>query len=287
VLGGATRTPEKIAQWQAAHRPSSFSPASAVNSLADVAWRSEWLSPLVLPLALLAWLAPWRREAVKWLWLYFAYVILAWWLLTHRIDRFWIPILPVLALLAGAGATWTDATIWRRFCLGVLVLGLLSCFFFVVRPTGGDVAYFAPYEQLRRDPARHDPWHLFLNENLRPGEKALLDGDAQGLDLSVPILYNTVFDDNVFEQLVRGRGSDAIHAELAARHIAMVYVHWGEIARYRSPGNYGFSTSITPKLFEGLVERGVLAPLPRLADHPGQMFRVLPSPRPSGTMQRE
>jgi hypothetical protein len=207
--------------------------------------------------------------------------------LTHRIDRFWIPILPVLALLAGAGATWTDATIWRRFCLGVLVLGLLSCFFFVVRPTGGDVAYFAPYEQLRRDPARHDPWHLFLNENLRPDEKVLLVGDAQGFDLSVPILYNTVFDDNVFEQLVRGRGSDAIHAELAARHIAMVYVHWGEIARYRSPGNYGFSTSITPKLFEGLVERGVLAPLPRLADHPGQMFRVLPSPRPSGTMQRE
>ncbi len=39
------------------------------------------------------------------------FVVAVWWLFTHRIDRFWIPVLPVLALLAGAGACWSSAAL--------------------------------------------------------------------------------------------------------------------------------------------------------------------------------
>ena len=39
---------------------------------------------------------------------YAAYLFLTWWLLTHRIDRFWLPLLPCLAILAGLGADWSE-----------------------------------------------------------------------------------------------------------------------------------------------------------------------------------
>ena len=42
--------------------------------------------------------------------------------------------------------------------------------------------------------------------------------------------------------------------------VAYVAVDWNEIARYRSPGNYGFTDYIQPKLFEELVSTGVLDP---------------------------
>ena len=38
---------------------------------------------------------------------YVVYLFLTWWLLTHRLDRFWLPLLPPLAVLAGLGADWT------------------------------------------------------------------------------------------------------------------------------------------------------------------------------------
>ena len=49
-----------------------------------------------------------RSRRLAWaLWGYVAYLFLTWWLLTHRLDRFWLPLLPALAVLAGLGADWT------------------------------------------------------------------------------------------------------------------------------------------------------------------------------------
>ncbi len=78
-----------------------------------------------MPLAILAFLN-WRRQRRLMLLLlaYFVFVIAAWWLLTHRIDRFWIPITTVLALLAGAGACWCGERWWRMAFVGFLVVGL-------------------------------------------------------------------------------------------------------------------------------------------------------------------
>ena len=81
-------------------------------------------------------------------------------------------------------------------------------------------------------------------------------GDAAVFDLRPPVLYNTCFDDCIFEQLVKGKTPGEIRAELAARHIAYVYVNWGEIDRYRSPGNYGFTDFVQPAVFARLVQRG-------------------------------
>ena len=90
----------------------------------------------------------------------------------------------------------------------------------------------------------------------------------------MPVLYNTCFDDCIFEQLVSGRTAAEVRAELAARQITYVYVNWGEIARYRSPGNYGFTDFVQPEVFDRLVAQGVLEPLPPIEGHPGRGYRV-------------
>jgi hypothetical protein len=41
-------------------------------------------------------------------------------------------------------------------------------------------------------------------------------------------------------------------------------VEWSEIARYRSPGNYGFTPFVTEAFFRNLVEAKVLDPPSKL-----------------------
>jgi len=57
-----------------------------------------------------------------------------------------------------------------------------------------------------------------------------------------------------------------------------VFVHWGEIARYRA--TYGFTEFVQPEVFARLVQAGVLEPIAEIRDHAGRGFRVLmPPPR--------
>ena len=154
---------------------------------------SEWLSPLVVPLALLAFVGwgrilrgadisvcradrnvcppdnPSMQSPTSWgLLPYAAYVVVLWWLFTHRIDRFWIPLLPLLALLAGAGACWTSSGWWRMLLRGLLLAGLGANF--LVAAAGPGNAWFVPLEQLRKDSPRWiTPWHLFFNDDAAQG----------------------------------------------------------------------------------------------------------------------
>ncbi len=277
VFGGEGWSAEKDGKWRAAHDPEDFSAGAAVGRLADVAVRSQWLSPLVMPFAILALWVTCQRRIVLWLWLYFLYVIVTWWLLTHRIDRFWIPALPIVALLAGLGATWTSAALWRRILVPLLVLGLGVCFLLDTSGPGGYNRYFVSYQRLRSDTERVDPWHVYLSAHVPAGHVALLVGDAQAFDLAVPVIYNTVFDDCIFEQAANGRSPEQVHRWFVDHRVSHIYVHWGEIARYRGPGNYGFTDFVQPQRFQTLVQHGVLAPpAPAIKGHPGQVYRVLP-----------
>jgi hypothetical protein len=200
---------------------------------------------------------------------YTGFAIAVWWLLTHRIDRFWIPVLPVLALLAGAGACWTTARWWRTALAMLLVAGAGANF--LVAAAGQGNAWFVGLARLRHDPAWTDPWHEYFNTHLFEG-RLLTVGDAAVFDLTPPVLYNTCFDDCVFEQFVKGRTAAEIRAALAARQISYVYVDWGEIGRYRR--SYGFSDFVESGVFDRLVEQGLLEPLPPIEGHAGRGFRV-------------
>ena len=116
VFGGDDWDTELNAKWRKGHSPDNHAPSDLAQKFLDVVVQSDWQSPLLFGLAPLAFLAyrsrrttVWRVTA--WLWSYVAFLFLAWWVLTHRIDRFWVPMIPVAALLAGAGAVWSESRV--------------------------------------------------------------------------------------------------------------------------------------------------------------------------------
>ncbi|MEN6459137.1 MAG: hypothetical protein ABFC63_09415 [Thermoguttaceae bacterium] len=275
TFDGRTWNAEKDARWNRVHRPHDFSAATLAKDVGRVALTGPLLSPLLIPLAVLALLRPGAvsRRLVWQLFAYIAFAIAVWWLLTHRIDRFWLPTLPLLALLAGIGVCWTTERWWRVTVRGLLLATLAANFLLAAAGPGN--AWFVPLTALRADP--HwvpDPWHRYFNRHATDG-CVLTVGDAAVFDLRPPVIYSTCFDDCPFEQLVHDKSAAEIRQAFAARRIAYVYVNWAEIARYRSPGNYGFTPFVQPSVFDRLVRLGILAPLPPLEGQHGQAYRVL------------
>ena len=276
VFGGTSWTAEKDAQWNRVHRPHDFSLHTFGKDMARVVLTSPWLSPLVTPLAALALLRLARgpRREILFLAVLVAWVIATWWLLTHRIDRFWIPSLALASLLAGVGATWSDQLSWRRVLQGTLLFGLVIAWL-MAASIGGYNRYFVPLAVLRNHPERVDAWHRYWNSQPLDS-RLLLVGDAQPFDLAPPILYSTCFDDSPLEQIVKGHDAAAIRQGFRERNIGWLYVHWGEIDRYRR--TYGFTDFVQPEVFDDLVRQGILDPLPAIKDHPGRGYHVLSKP---------
>jgi len=207
-----------------------------------------------------------------------------WWLFTHRIDRFWLPAMPFWALLAGVGGTWSKANWWRWTLAGFLVLGLTTNFFLIVSPYRVDNRYFVSLLELRYDKptqtgqvSRVSPVHRYLNEHAQPDWKVLLVGDAQAFDLEVPTVYNTCFDDCIFEQWMKGRSKEERLALLREQKITHVYISWSEIERYKSPGNYGFTDYVTPQLVHGelIQQQGILRRVKVDQEKAGELFEVV------------
>jgi hypothetical protein len=272
VFGGKTWTPDKNAQWNRVHRPHDFSPATLGRDLNCVVLTSEWLSPLVVPLAALAFFGgagAGRKTRLAWaLLLYAAFVVAAWWLFTHRIDRFWVPMLPLLALLAGMGVCWNEKR-WWRYCLRtILLVGLAANFLVVSNGWIWPNTWFVSLHQLRNEEPYVLSWQRYLNENCHG--RILTVGDAGVFPLKPPTLYNTCFDDCIFEQLTKGKTPEAVRAQLALCRIDYVFVNWSEIERYRA--TYGFTSYVQPAVFEELVKHGVLKSLHK--EDAGELYGV-------------
>ncbi len=278
VFGGATRTPEKDAQWRRAHRTPedadgrSYTVPQLSNSLSQVAWRSQFASPLLLPLAVAAWMSRRRSYVIGWT-AFLLFGFCGWWILTHRLDRFLLPLLPVGCLLAGAGATWSAANSWRWFLRLFLVWAVLTNFLLVTSNEAGDNRYFVSLASTR---VVSHPGHAYLNAHVEPGYRGLLVGDAQAFNVAVPVLYNTCFDDCWFDLLMRGRTTEERREILHRERISHILVDWYELNRYRSPGNYGYSDFVTPELLQSeFVATGLLRPVATdLVPEKAQMYEV-------------
>lgn len=287
VFGGETRTPENAAQWNQAHRTPPYSATEFTNKFGRVLLTSEWLSPLLWPLALLAVLAMPHRKTAFWLAALLAFWLVTWWLFTHRIDRFWVPSLALVAWLAGIGATWSAHPLWKQAIVAVLFWGLVANFLLLSSGWYEEVAQddlpnnriFVSLESLKHDRFVSPAAHRFLNEHTPRNYQVLLVGDAAPFDLRVPALYNTCFDEVIFDQIFQGRTRAERLAALRERHIAYIYIDWSEIERYRSPGNYGFSDYITRELVqqELVGEQQLLkkVEIPNLKLTRGEIFEVV------------
>lgn len=302
LLDGATRTPERIAQWERVHSPQPedegeiFTLRQLVGHVRTLTVTGLYLSPVLWPLAVLgACLGRPRRLA----WILAGLVLLlvvAWWLFTHRLERFWLPGWPLVAMLAGLAATAITGTAWRSMLLAAVAVAVVVGTLLVASPVIGDNRFCVALEDLRLDLPKSDqagrlnPAHAWLNQHARRGTLSV--GDAAVFDLERPVIYGTCFDACPFEELTSAdvgalaagdkQAAERLRMRLDSLGIDYVYVHWGEIARYRSPGNYGFTDYVQPEVFELLVKHQILAPpIPDLLEGYGQIYPVLkPAARP-------
>ena len=263
VFGGTEWDAVREARWQGAHGSKPVAVGLLSASIVDVAGRSDWQSALYVALGPLAWLGTRGRRANWALAAYAGYLFLTWWTLTHRLDRFWLPMLPPLAVLAGQGADalagWSrGAMIWLGLLLaGSIGANLTLCATELSGPTAwtGDLATVRAQTALDGTPSL-----ARLDELLPPDAHPLVIGQAGTFGLRHRPTYNTVFNRDIFETIAQGQPLDALRQSLLERGITHIYVDWGEIDRYRSPGNYGFTNFETSALFEELVRAGILRP---------------------------
>jgi len=287
---GRTRTPEKDRQWTRVHSPQPdergrrFTLRSAGEQLVWVGWKMRDASSILLPLAAMAVFASGQRRLIGAIVAWMVFVFLAWWLVTHRLDRFLLLLLPAGALLAGIGAAAIDHPTWRAATLAFVAVGLVVQFPLATLPM--DNRFLAPLAPLRRDDLslphggdRLNPTQRWLNEHAQPGERVLLVGDAEPFELQIGAVYNTCFDDCQFERLFKGHTRDERLAALRAEKIRYVLCNWSHLARYRSPGNYGYTSDyITPELVHRELVAGqrLLRPIETTA-HPQltELFEVV------------
>jgi hypothetical protein len=269
IFDGKTRTPEKDLQWRRVHSPQPdasrrrFTVQRLGQDMVWNLWRTRGASLVLLPLALAAGLAMGRRRFVGLVVLWLLFIGLAWWLLTHRLDRFLVPAIPLVALLAGIGGTALPHVAWHRAALGLVIFGLVVQFPFASL-TLGDHRYFAPLEGLRRDDVRLaevrglriDIPHRWLNSHVSEDQRVLLVGDAEPFDLEMPTIYNTCFDDCQFARIFEGRTRDERLAILHQEGITHIFFSWAHLKRYRSPGNYGYTSDYVTR---ELVHRELVA----------------------------
>ena len=266
-------------QWSAVHGPRAITAHELADSLVDVAGRSDWQSPLYVALVPLAFARPGSRRLAAVLFGYVAYLFLTWWLLTHRLDRFWLPLLPALAVLAGLGGDWIKSRGWSMLLGAILTLGLLTNLTYVSTALAGLNEWTGDLVFLRRDiPRRLNAPLARLDAELPAGSRTLLVGQAAVFHLNHSISYNTVFNDETIETLAKGKSPEQFRDALRQHGLTHVYIDWKEIKRHRQPGGYGFTDFVTRSRAAGWVADGVLStPVPLGADQ--ELYRVTESNR--------
>ena len=276
VFGGSPWNAAREAKWQAAHGPRPHSWPALRDGILDVAGRSDWQSVAFAVLGPFAFLRKGSRRSSVVLALYAAYVFATWYSLTHRLDRFWLPVLPPLAILAGQGADWSRSRVWSIW-LGV-VLGVITFtnLMYATTPLTTMNDWTKDLATLRRTlPHDLNDALATMDEALPPDARPLLVGQAAVFHLRHPVVYNTVFDDEILETIAKGRSPDEVRRAMRERGITYVYVDWPEVARHRKPGGYGFTDWVRPEVFAELVRAKVLVPMPPTG-FDRDLYRVAP-----------
>ena len=299
VFGGADWDDASNAKWKAGHPlplKSITGPGWIVRDIRDRLWDvflgSDWQSALYLALAAAALFAIWRSRSAKaqglqplgLLWLAVAYslwLFFTWQFFTHRIDRFWVPMLPMLSLLAGAGlaALWESVEEFMphragevyAVLRGVIALPVFAVVLFnlalATSPLGGNNSYLMEMASLRK--LTKTPCIAFVESlQLAPTDKVLFVGEAEMFDAAFSYEYNTVFDHSIFEAdcstvlptSLAGvpplRPAPEILDRWRARGITHIVINWSEILRYRT--TYTYTNFVHPSRFQALVDAGVL-----------------------------
>ncbi|WP_010584373.1 ArnT family glycosyltransferase [Schlesneria paludicola] len=301
IFGGADRDEALNLKWARGHDSPYPNWGVALRDLpvklTDVVSKNDWHSPLLFCLAPLSLLYGRRRRPISdnespqlhsqpnrtiigIVWFYAGWQFANWWLFTHHIDRFYVPIFSGVSLLAGVGACWYEQPqrldqksprVWTWIVWPVLIAGALYNID-IMQLVGGFNAGRTDLTSARDTAIAYTvPRQKWINEGYASGRlpadfKVLCVGEAALFHAHYPYLYNTVFDHSLFQQICADphspheqlRPAAEILAELQRVGITHVEVSWTEILRYREPGSYGYTEFVHPDRFAELQRMGVL-----------------------------
>ncbi|MCP4506580.1 MAG: hypothetical protein GY826_09320 [Fuerstiella sp.] len=267
VFGANDWSPDMDQKWQRAHSPDDHDVTRIPAHLMDVTVRSDWQNGFLFAFAVPALLMVRRQKTIGCLWAYVIWMLATWWALTHRIDRFWIPLIPVLAVLAGAAWQLNTSVFWRYGMMLILFMCCVFSYGFIRLPEIRFHAGLMQMAEARTRPVRQDL--RLLNSTLPKHARVLMVGEAAVFNATFELVYNTVFDECIFEQWTSAAGSsmesgratmkptDEIRSVLREQNITHIYVNWSEILRYRQ--TYGYTEFVTPDRFTMLQSMGLLA----------------------------
>ncbi len=269
VFGGDEWSAELNARWKPAHAPTEHQLGQMPKHFMDAAVYNMWTSGLLFALAIPSLLLCSRSPAIRVLLSLIAWGFFTWWALTHRIDRFWIPTIPLLSIAAASCWMLSGSRVWRGFLSVVIAAVTAYNVYFCGLALVGFHVGLMDLEAARQLTIRSDI--RMLNSTLSEDARVLMVGEAEVFDATFPLVYNTVFDDCIFEQWTsdpqdadqpvlhrRLLSGELIRKKLSEERITHVLVHWGEILRYRLPGSYDYTAFVQPTRFSLLVAQKVL-----------------------------
>lgn len=278
VFGGVDWDVALNQKWKAGHGVPDYNLWKMLTEWSvDLTAGHTWLSPLLYGLAPLAFLKTEHRKRVVALSIYVFFLFATWWLLTHRLDRFWLPLLPVVALLAGAGATTLVTAPHRLVLRMACLLGLLFNALMIFSGLSGYNAFLADLPTSReRITGEYQSGLHYLNQTIDDDSRVLMVGEAQVFDCEFPLVYNTVFDRSLFQQWTGTEDSQTevsdeyrlksvaeIRKTFVEKKVTHIYVNWAEVLRYRT--TYGYTHFVEPSRFQELINLGFLRPVKRFA----------------------
>lgn len=273
VFGGKTIDAEKIEQWQKAHaipvikdaqgNEIRYSWSQAVASVQQLAYKSPIPSSIFVPMFLLgAFYSP-RRETWWWL-VWLAAGLSVWWFMSHRLDRFWLPLLPIAAWLAARSILPLLNTAAGIPLAVVLTIGVSHSLLFFASPPVNDPRYLVSLNAQRNDWKGEEFTRVskaigWMNEKLQTTDRVLMVGQAAIFDLAIPCDYSTCFDESKWDDIAASATPAERLQKFKDYGITHVCIHWGEIERYRGPGNYGFRSKITQPQVAEFISAGLLS----------------------------
>ena len=267
IFGGVGLDADWVERWGDAHaakvpwsRPWLI-PGDLVASLWQVLVGSGKQSPLVAT-GLVAGLAAVRGDrAVRWAAAHVAVIFAVYWVATHRIDRFWLPLLPAASLVAAVGFDrMLAAAGWVRGAAAALVMTGLAWSVLMLLAITPD----RPLRPFSKQHAEAVPPLIALLNDTAPDSRVLLVGEAQVFDATFDPVYATVFDRSPLEQIATENGRfaspDTICERLRKRGIELIAANWQEVLRYRL--TYRTTDVDSQHTIDRLLGAGILEPVP-------------------------
>jgi hypothetical protein len=146
----------------------------------------------------------------------------------------------------------------------VLTIGVSHSLLFFASPPVNDPRYLVSLNAQRNDWKGEEFTRVskaigWMNDKLQTTDRVLMVGQAAVFDLAIPCDYSTCFDESKWDDIAASATPAERLQKFKDYGITHVCIHWGEIERYRGPGNYGFRSKITQPQVAEFISAGLLS----------------------------